>query len=157
MLCYTYFMIERIIFDWKRTLYDPSEKTLLPGAEQVLRELAEQSFDMILIGKGQDDMDEVIDALDARKYFRVVHFVAAKSDELFGRYIPPEKPETSLVVGDRAQGEIAIGKSLGARAIWVRSGQFSDEMPLPDVPPPDETIEDIASLLDSPLLDLQHH
>lgn len=146
-------MIERIIFDWKRTLYDPSERTLLPGAEHVLRVLGERSFDLILIGRGEGDMDEAIDTLDARKFFRVVHFVPAKSDELFADYIPADKPETTLVVGDRAQAEIAIGKGLGARAIWIRAGQFSGELPLPDVPPPDETIDDIMSLLDSPLLE----
>jgi FMN phosphatase YigB (HAD superfamily) len=142
-------MIKHIIFDWKRTLYDPETKELLPGALRVLRSLSERDIELVLIGKGGVDMDEVLDSLDARKYFKAVHFVPAKSDELFERYISKEHPEVTLVVGDRAQGEVAIGKGLGAKAIWIRAGQFKDEMPSSDDVAPDETIMDIRSLLNS--------
>lgn len=146
-------MIERIIFDWKRTLYDPSTGSLLPGAGDVLQTLSERPLDLILIGKGGTDMDDALDTLGVRSYFSAVHFVPGKSNELFGQYISRESPQSTLVVGDRAQGEIAIGKRLGASAIWLRAGQFSDELPLPDLPPPDQIIRDISELLVAPLLD----
>jgi FMN phosphatase YigB (HAD superfamily) len=144
-------MIERIIFDWKRTLYDPSSGALLPGADKVLAVLHARSLDLILIGKGGSDMDARVDELKVRSYFRAIHFVPAKSDERFAQYVSKKNPETTLVVGDRAQGEVAIGKRLGAQAIWLRAGEFSDELPLPDASP-DQIILDISELLTSPLL-----
>lgn len=97
-------------------------------------------------------MDAALDRLAVRHHFAAVHFVTAKSIDLFNHYIAEGDPESTLVVGDRAQGEIALAKSLGARAIWLRAGKFSDELPLRDVPPPDETIYTIGSLLDSSLV-----
>jgi len=142
-------MISRIIFDWKRTLYDPEAKILLPGALEVLDSLSKYDIKLIMIGKGTEGMDEALDACNVRQYFAAVHFVDAKSDELFERYIDKTHPDRTLVVGDRAQGEIAIGKGLGAKAVWIRAGQFKDEMPLSEDLAPDETIEDIQSLLRS--------
>ncbi len=144
-------MIDTIIFDWKRTLYDPETKQLISGARAVLEDLFKRNVRIVLIGKGGADMDEVLDVLDARKFFANVHFVPAKSDELFEQYVSKQHPETTLVVGDRAQGEIAIGKSLGARCVWVRAGEFSDEVPIAGLDP-DETIDSIELLLDSSLL-----
>lgn len=140
-------MIDTIIFDWKRTLYDPETKTLIKGADKVLDAFSQQNVKMVLIGKGGADMDKVLDELSARKYFSEVHFVPTKSDELFEKFISKDNPASTLVVGDRAQGEIAIGKSLGAKAVWLRAGEFKDELPLSDVLAPDWTIGDIEELL----------
>ena len=145
-------MIERIIFDWKRTLYDPDQATLLPGAQEVLETLDRRGFDMYLIGRGESDMEDAIDNLGVRGLFRAVHFVPEKSDELFKRYISWSNPEATLAVGDRAQKEVAFAKSVGAKAVWLQAGMFQDELPLPDIPPPDEVINDIRDLLNSPLL-----
>lgn len=143
--------VERVIFDWKRTLYDPDQANLLPNAQTVLETLGHQGLRLYLIGRGGSDMDDAIDKVGVRPLFEAVHFVPRKSDGLFRRYIPPTNPETTLAVGDRAQKEVALAKSLGARAIWLRAGLFQDELPLPGLPP-DEIIFDIGSLLDSPLL-----
>jgi len=145
-------MIERIIFDWKRTLYDPDQADLLPGAQTVLETLDSQEYDLFLIGKGGKDMENAIDRTGVRPLFKVVHFVAVKSDALFRDYIPETNTETTLVVGDRAQSEVALAKSLGAKAIWLRAGLFQDELPLPNVPPPDDIIFDIRELPNSSLL-----
>lgn len=144
-------MIERIVFDWKRTLLDPERATLLPNARLVLRTLHHQGFDLILIGKGEGDMEDTIDRLGARSFFSAVHFVPQKNDSLFRQYIPAANPETTLAVGDRAQKEIVLAKSLGAKAIWLRAGIFRDELPLPDLQP-DEIIYEIGSLLQSTLI-----
>ncbi len=140
-------MIKTIIFDWKRTLYDPDTKLLIDGAKEVLEALAKRDIPLVLIGKGGADMDEALDSLGVRKYFTEVHFVDAKSDELFEKYVPTDHPESTIVVGDRAQGEIAIGKRLGAKAIWVKSGQFSVEPPFADAKP-DQTVAEISEILE---------
>lgn len=144
-------MIENIIFDWKRTLYNPEDTRLLPNAQKVLLSLHELAFKLILIGKGGSDMEDAVDRLKVRPHFTAVHFVPTKSETLFGQYIAKDNPETTLVVGDRAQGEIAIAKSLGAKAIWLCSGKFKDELPLPGLLP-DETIYDIGDILNSPII-----
>jgi len=49
-----------LIFDWKRTLYDPDTKTLIKGALDLLEYLKNKNIPMVLIGKGKEDMNEEV-------------------------------------------------------------------------------------------------
>lgn len=144
-------MIEKIIFDWKRTLYNPDEKRLTEGSREVLDTLRDRGLSLVLIGRGENDMYAAVDQAGIEHLFDSITFASTKDDSLFIDHIPVDAPDTVLAVGDRAQKEVAFAKSLGAKAIWLRSGIFSEEMPLSGMEP-DEVIEDIMELLDSPIV-----
>lgn len=63
-------MIKTIIFDWKRTLYDPDTGVLIEGALDFLEYLKNKNIPMVLIGKGGEDMNEEVDRLGVRYYFK---------------------------------------------------------------------------------------
>lgn len=63
-----------IVFDWKRTLYEPEEDELIGGALELLEWLGSQEIPTVLIGKGDTDMYGKVDRLGVRQYFSQVIF-----------------------------------------------------------------------------------
>ena len=123
-------MIHAIIFDWKRTLYDPDKKTLIDGAEELLSYLHKKRIPLFLIGKGGQDMYSEVDKLNVRKFFSEIIFQEGKKEAAqFVRFVSPENPQHTIFIGDRAKSELAIGAALGANTIWIRQGKFADEEP----------------------------
>ena len=71
-------MVKTIIFDWKRTLYDPDEKALIEGAMDLL----------VLVGKGGEDMQREVDKLDVRIFFTDIVFAEGEKDpNIFAKYL----------------------------------------------------------------------
>ncbi len=138
--------ISAIIFDWKRTLYDPDSKILVAGAEELLATAQGLSIPLYLIGKGGEDMYAETKRLGIENYFtKIVFEEGAKEESLFVPFISSD-PSTTVFIGDRIQSELAVGKSLGATTIWVRQGKFATEMPLGKDQEPDYIV---ASLYDA--------
>lgn len=123
-------MINNIIFDWKRTLYNPDDGTLVDGAKEILELLHHKNIPLALIGKGNAKMYAEVKRLGVEEYFNNIIFQeGAKEDSLFKPYISKNNPSTTLFIGDRVRSELAVGKSLGATTVWVRQGKFSAEEP----------------------------
>ncbi len=75
-----------IIFDWKWTLYDPENRTLVPGALDLLTFLRKKHRKLVLIGKGGKDMHDEVMRLNVNKYFTKVLFQeGGKGLSLFAR------------------------------------------------------------------------
>ena len=122
-------MIKTIIFDWKRTLYNPDSKTLTPGAVEILEFLKGKNVPLILIGKGGEDMNNEVERLGVRKYFKSIIFAEGEKDvRVFTKCISKVAPET-IFIGDRVRSELEIGNRLGATTIWVKQGKFASEEP----------------------------
>ncbi len=132
--------IAAIIFDWKRTLYDPDSKTLVEGATQLLATAQEIGAPMYLVGKGGNDMYAEAKRLDVHELFtKVVFQEGAKEEGLFKPFMS-KNPRETLFIGDRIQSELAAGKSLGATTLWVRQGKFANEEPRGKDQEPDYTV-----------------
>jgi len=120
-----------IIFDWKRTLYDPDEKILLDGAVELLEFLKAKDIPMILIGKGGEDMKQEVERLGVARFFQHIVFAEGLKDpELFKAYIDQDNSKSTLFIGDRVRSELEIGNKLGATTIWVKQGKFATEEPI---------------------------
>lgn len=142
-----------VIFDWKRTLYDPEKCELLPGAYDLLSALAKKDIPMILIGKGDTVMHAEVERLGVRAFFTEITFrEGAKEAALFRPYVDSSCPKQTIVVGDRARSELAVGNSLGATTIWVRQGKFAVEEPEPEVQKPTHVVASLSEV--KPLLEL---
>ncbi|MDD5416169.1 MAG: HAD hydrolase-like protein [Candidatus Daviesbacteria bacterium] len=138
-------MFDMIIFDWKRTLYDPDRKVLLPGAVELLKFLRSKHIPMILIGKGGQDMKQEVKRLGVAKYFQEIVFSDKEKDlQTFQKFI--KNPQEVLVIGDRVRSELEIGKKLGAVTIWVRQGKFVNELPENPNQKPDYIVANLDKL-----------
>jgi FMN phosphatase YigB (HAD superfamily) len=143
-------MIEIVIFDWKRTLYDPEKKSLISGTTDVLQYLGASGIKLYLVGKDPaNEMADESERLGVSDFFTAVHFVTGpKTDEDLGQFIDPDKPNHTAVIGDRVRSEITVGNRLGAQTIWIQNGKFAAETPETPEQNPDYTITDISELPD---------
>lgn len=141
-------MINYVIFDWKRTLYNPDTKELIPGTLEILKFLKNKNIKLILIGKGSDEMHEEVARLKVGDYFSKIIFQEGKKDpEQFKPYMSDNSPEDTIFIGDRARSELLIGNSLKATTIWIKQGKFSKEEPENSDQIPDYTASSISEAL----------
>lgn len=139
-------MVNAIIFDWKRTLYDPEKRELIDGSRDVLTTLGTEGLDLYLVGKDPDSTmrGEVI-RLEVARWFTSIHFVTgSKSDEDFYQFI--REPSQTVVVGDRVRSEIEVGNRIGAITVHIAAGKFADERPLSPGQVPDYSVHNINEL-----------
>lgn len=122
--------MEYIIFDWKRTLYNPDKRTYIEGTLEVLNFLQKKGAKIVLIGKGSKEMYDEVERLGLKKYFVKIFFnEGEKQTALFTKFVDKKMPKQTIVVGDRIRSELKIGNSLKATTIWVRQGEFAKELP----------------------------
>jgi phosphoglycolate phosphatase-like HAD superfamily hydrolase len=140
--------LHSIIFDWKRTLYNPYTSTLIDGAVDVLNYYSRHNIPMFLIGKGQQEMHDETNRLDVAKYFQDILFVEGSKDPNdFMKYMNLSYPERTIVIGDRVNSELSVGKRVGATTIWVKQGKFSNEIPKSDSEKPDYVVSCLSEIL----------
>ena len=139
--------MKNIIFDWKRTLYDPDKKELISGAGTLLKYLKSKNIHLVLIGKGGDDMHEEVSRLEVGKYFDKIIFAEGEKDlQIFTKFIFKDNPKSTVIIGDRVRSELEIGNKLGATTIWVKQGKFADELPETKNQKPDFTVSSLAEV-----------
>jgi len=139
--------IHSIIFDWKRTLYDPDTKKLINGSKDLLKMLKDKNIPLFLIGKGNLEMLKEVGRLGIKDLFADISFVEGnKNTEQFEPFIDKDNPKSSIVIGDRVQSELSIGKSLHTTTIWVKQGKFADEIPLDETQTPTYTVQSLQEV-----------
>lgn len=141
-------MIDLVIFDWKRTLYDPDQQSLIRGATELLEYLKAHDVHMVLIGKGAQEMNDEVNKLGVREYFKKVIFAeGAKDPNVFAQEITKDDPKKTIFIGDRVRSELEIGNKLGATTIWVKQGKFVTELPENKGQEPDYTVSSLLECL----------
>jgi FMN phosphatase YigB (HAD superfamily) len=139
--------MKTVIFDWKRTLYDPDNKILIPGAEELLTFLKQKNISLVLIGKGTQEMHDEVERLGLKDYFNHIFFrEGAKDSHLFAQYIKKDSPKETIFIGDRVRSELAVGNNLGATTIWVKQGKFAREEPENENQIPTFTVPSLSSV-----------
>jgi FMN phosphatase YigB (HAD superfamily) len=141
--------IHSAIFDWKRTLYNPENQTLIDGADEILSFFCTKNIPLFLIGKGRQEMHDEVKRLKVAKYFNEVLFMeSSKKVQDFMQFMSSQNPEQTLVIGDRIQSEIKVGNSIRATTIWIKQGEFSDEIPQNNVEVPNYTVNNLKEIID---------
>lgn len=136
-----------IIFDWKRTLYDPDKKLLIKGTLTLLSTLKEKNMILVLIGKGGSDMYTEVERLGIKDYFSSIIFQQGKKDiELFKPFISKANSKSTIIIGDRVRSEIEIGNRLKMTTIWVKQGKFLNELPINNDQKPSFTVRSLFEL-----------
>lgn len=140
-------MIDIIIFDWKRTLYDPDAKSLVDGAFKLLEYVKSENIPVILVGKGGEDMQQEVDRLKVNRYFQKIIFAKGEKDpDVFKAFIS-DNPSKTVLIGDRVRSELEIGNKLGATTIWVKQGKFATEKPENKNQEPEYTVGSLTECL----------
>lgn len=137
-------MIDTIVFDWKRTLYDPDLGELIAGTKEILAWLKQKGVKMVLIGKGGDDMHGEVKKLGVGDFFSNIVFQEGDKDiTLFKPFVNEDSSKNILFIGDRVRSELEAGNKLGATTIWVKQGKFAKEKPLSDDQLPTYTVNSL--------------
>lgn len=138
-----------IIFDWKRTLYNPDTTELVNDAKELLEYAKSETSKLILIGKGAQEMHDEVERLGVKDFFSDIIFQEGKKDpEMFKQFISPNNSKDTMFIGDRIRSELAVGRELGASTIWVRNGKFADELPESENQEPDYTVSNLSQCLE---------
>lgn len=138
-----------VIFDFKRTIFDPDTGKLTSGTKQVLLTLKNRGFDLFLVSHGLFKK-VLIDELGVGSYFEGVIISKEKSVEDFKKIVSENNVgiKNSFVVGDRVRGEIAFGNSLGFQTIWLKKGLFAKELPSNYQERPNFVVSEIKEVLE---------
>ena len=138
-----------IIFDWKRTLYNPDTLALMDGAIKLLNYLSRYNIPLFLIGKGSWEMHDETVRLDVAKYFQDILFVeGSKNPNDFFKYMNLSFPQRTIVIGDRINSELQVGKMVGAITIWVKRGKFANEELENESQKPDFVVNSLSEILE---------
>jgi FMN phosphatase YigB (HAD superfamily) len=112
--------------------FDISDLKIGADVVGMLRELS-QFYVLVLLTEGSYRIQSAkIDHLGIRHLFSKIIIVSNSGGETkeraISRYLQQKKvtPGSTVVVGNRLDREIAVGRRLGAKTIWVRSGEGSE-------------------------------
>lgn len=147
-------MIDAIIFDWGRTLYDSEVGALFPEVPELIPRLA-RSYRLAIVSLVSGDYAARSAARLAmlrdsglESHFAAVRFVASDKDRAYDETLAElgVAPSAVAIVDDRARRGIAWGNRHGATTIWLRRGRFADELPDAATGDPTHTLGAIGEL-----------
>ncbi len=149
-------MIEAIIFDWGRTLFDSDGKIEFPESEDILKYCKEKGYRLGLVSltsmysnAGLAERKNQIDDSVLRKYFEFALVTDTDKDVLFEQAVRRfDLPyENILVVDDRTARGIKWANQKGCQSVWMQKGKFADELPNAETGQPTHTIHNLSELL----------
>jgi len=147
-------LIKGVIFDYNRTIFDPLNGSLIPGAKELLDYLTEKEIKLTLLSKSyQPGREQQIRDLGISGYFKeIIVTYEDKQPSHFYRLLRVMglKPEEICVIGDRIKSEIVIANQLGMKTIWLKQGQFKDELPEDRKEVPDTIITSLEEIINAP-------
>tara|TARA_B100000745_G_scaffold173853_1_gene113924 strand:- start:3638 stop:4111 length:474 start_codon:yes stop_codon:yes gene_type:complete len=128
------------------------ELELFPDAAKVFKVLVAQSIPIVVLTKGdfvyqrskihQIGLTEVIDNMYVAESNaeKVIYF--KKILEEYGTSV-----EEVVMIGDRRDSEVALGKEFGAKTIWFRHGKYNEEGEAPEGVHVVESYEEVLELI----------
>ncbi|MBR9699848.1 HAD hydrolase-like protein [Candidatus Woesearchaeota archaeon] len=148
-------MVKGIIFDYNRTLFDPVNKSLIPGAKEVLDNLSQNGFKIALMSRTSDKTKrmEQIHRIGIMDNFSHIQLIQKDTEDKGFHHLKACADKMSLpaselaVVGDRVRSEIRLGKKLDMLTIWYKAGKYSDEMPMAEDEAPHHTITQLGEVI----------
>ncbi len=144
-------MIEAVIFDYGRTLYDPSTGKLFPEADKVLSELANHQIRLGLVTIAVDTQSrrQELARFGIEEFFSSIEVVDLRKRKDFTVTLEALKtdPQQCVVIGDSLKREITEGNRIGAVTVWTRQRLFSSRQPRNDLERPKAVIDNLGELV----------
>lgn len=140
-------------FGLKKTPWHKEDEKLYPEAEEILRYLHEKDYYIGVIANQSLGTEMRLEAWGIRKYFDSVtasaeEGVAKPNPEMFLRALKKSGglAESSVMIGDRLDNDIAPAKSLGMKTVWIKQGFAVYSSPTCSEEQPDHTISNLMEL-----------
>ena len=144
-------MINGIIFDFNRTLYDPENDRMTEGAIPLLENLSDLGYKLCLLSKKTSPKRrELISQLGLDKYFMDIQVVEGSKTEVRLQQCADAMslfPKNIIFVSDRAQTDIPLGNKFGIRTVWYKSGKFANDLPRQESEKPNIIISKLDQVL----------
>lgn len=139
-------MNQIIILDFNRTLYNPDNDKLEDYAISLLEYLSTRAI-LILIGKGTESRQDLIETLNIKQYFQKIIIVEEKNIEQL-KAIKNQYTHIPIFysIGDRVKKEIKLGNKMGFKTIWFKTGKFSSEVPQDEDERPWQTVTSLEEI-----------
>lgn len=140
-------------FGLKKTPWHREDERLYPETERILCYLRERCYILGVIANQGLGTEKRLEAWGIRKYFDSITASAeegiAKPDpEMFLRALRKSggSAESSVMIGDRLDNDIAPAKALGMKTVWIKQGFAVYSSPTCSEEKPDYTISDLMEL-----------
>lgn len=140
-------------FGLKKTPWHKDDEKLYPEAEEILRYLHEKGYHICVIANQSLGTEKRLEAWGIRKYFDSItasaeEGVAKPDPEMFIRALRKSggSAESSVMIGDRLDNDIAPAKSLGMKTVWIKQGFAVYSSPTRSEEQPDHTISNLMEL-----------
>lgn len=139
-------MNQVIILDFNRTLYNPDNDKLEDYAINLLEYLSTRAI-LILLGKGTESRQDLIETLNIKQYFQKIIIVEEKNlEQLKSIKNQYAHISTFFSIGDRIKKEINLGNKMGFKTIWFKIGKFSSEVPEHEDEKPWKTVTSLKEI-----------
>jgi FMN phosphatase YigB (HAD superfamily) len=137
--------VKAVIFDYKRTIFDPDTNGLVSGALELLTALKGDGVKLFLIVKGDAERRGEMERLGILPFFDEIIINPHKSAEDYQRCTRLCPPGTQFfAVGDRVREEIRHANACGMTTIWLKRGKFSVEEPTSADEQPSFTVTELS-------------
>lgn len=136
-----------VIFDFNRTLFDPTVFALYNGVTSMLEELKAER-PLILFSRKSWDRNLLLAQLGIDEYFSATYFVEEKTPETLLASIEPHGLTASecIMVGDMLTDEICAANELGMTTVWFQQSRFGSILGDTVACVPHHTVRSIAEL-----------
>ena len=140
-------MKKAAIFDFNRTLFDPTTYQLYSGVAGMLDDLRDK-YRLFLYSRRSFDRGSVLEELGIEDYFEAAYFAVDKTPEGLLSICVTHKldPAESLVIGDALWDELSIAHAIGAQTVWLKHGIFSHASALATHFEPTHTVHSIGEM-----------
>lgn len=114
-----------IVFDFNRTLFDPTVYGLYSGVVPMLEEVGSRKK-LILYSRKSWDRHHLLEKLGIQKFFDAAYYVEKKTPESLKEALEKHdlKPEECVVVGDMISDELCAGAEIGMKTVWFQQSRF---------------------------------
>lgn len=140
-------------FGLEKTPWHKEDEVLYPDAEDVLRYLCDQGYNIGVIANQSSGTAERLENWGLLKYIDVVAASAelgvSKPDgAIFGKAFEMAgcTAQESVMIGDRLDNDIIPAKRLGMKAIWIRQGFAIYQNPFISEYQPDYIVDSLSEL-----------
>lgn len=140
-------------FGLKKTPWHREDERLYPEAEEILCYLRERGYILGVIANQGLGTEKRLEAWGIRKYFDSItasaeECVAKPDPEMFLRALKRSGglAESSVMIGDRLDNDIAPAKALGMKTVWIKQGFAVYSSPTCSEELPDHTISNLMEL-----------
>lgn len=108
-----------VIFDFNRTLFDPTIYALYDGVKPMLQELSSRK-QIFLYSRKSWNRGGLLRRLEIDDYFKGAYFVEQKTKENLGQILSEHglEPRECVIVGDMIADELCVGSELGVTTVW---------------------------------------